>query len=111
MTDTAKDKPYAVNYWCSKPGTNDDCNTGEDYATEAEALKAYADAEALFATKWSPVYKGEWFELDGPGIHQERPAKSNTPCPPDDDSDWQSEIAMQAGMAFGCDGYNDAMGY
>ena len=29
----------------------------------------------------------------------------------DDFSDWREEIAMQAGMAFGCKGYNDAMGY
>lgn len=28
-----------------------------------------------------------------------------------DDRAWQSERAMQAGMAFGCDGYNDVMGY
>ena len=27
------------------------------------------------------------------------------------DDDWQREQAMQAGMAFGCDGYNDMMGY
>lgn len=27
------------------------------------------------------------------------------------DDDWRREQAMQAGMAFGCDGYNDAMGY
>lgn len=27
------------------------------------------------------------------------------------DKEWQQERAMQAGMAFGCQGYNDAMGY
>lgn len=29
----------------------------------------------------------------------------------EDDDDWRQEQAMQAGMAFGCDGYNDYMGY
>ena len=28
-----------------------------------------------------------------------------------DDAAWRQEIAMEAGMAFGCQGYNDAMGY
>jgi hypothetical protein len=27
------------------------------------------------------------------------------------DDEWRREQAMQAGMAFGCDGYNDEMGY
>ena len=27
------------------------------------------------------------------------------------DKEWQQERATQAGMAFGCAGYNDAMGY
>lgn len=30
---------------------------------------------------------------------------------PDTADDWRREQAMQAGMAFGCQGYNDAMGY
>lgn len=29
----------------------------------------------------------------------------------DDDSDWKREQAMHAGMAFGCNGYNDFWGY
>lgn len=29
---------------------------------------------------------------------------------PDDDSDWRSEQAMQAGMMGGCDAYNNAIG-
>lgn len=28
----------------------------------------------------------------------------------DDDSDWRSEMAMQAGMMGGCDAYNEAIG-
>ena len=27
------------------------------------------------------------------------------------EDDWRREIAMEAGMAFGCDAYNDIMGY
>lgn len=30
---------------------------------------------------------------------------------PQPDHAWRNEIAMQAGMGFGCQGYNDAMGY
>jgi hypothetical protein len=30
---------------------------------------------------------------------------------PDTDDSWRQERAMQAGMAFGVQGYNDAMGY
>ena len=30
---------------------------------------------------------------------------------PSDDSEWRDEFSRQNGMVFGCDGYNDAMGY
>ena len=33
-----------------------------------------------------------------------------SPPEEDDDSDWRSEIAMQAGMMGGCDAYNEAIG-
>lgn len=47
--------------------------------------------------------------LEGPGISLIRQLRPEST--PDNDDDWRREIAMEAGMAFGCDGYNDAMGY
>ena len=56
-------------------------------------------------------------EIDGPDVHevtanpdqttQRRHRRESART----DREWQREIAHQAGMSFGCDGYNDAMGY
>ena len=52
-------------------------------------------------------------ELDGPGgvyeVKQRPGVKLRAKR--DHDADWKRERAMQAGMAFGCQGYNDEMGY
>jgi hypothetical protein len=100
---------FSVNYWGSKPGTNDDCHTGDDFATREEALKAFgSDPSAVIP--WLKSRDVAWVELDGPGIHRERenPAYVATP---DDDSADRAEFAMQAGMGLGIQAYNDAMGY
>ena len=34
--------PYGVNMWGSRPGTNDDCHTGVDFSSRAEAEAFYA---------------------------------------------------------------------
>lgn len=99
------EKPYSVNFWGSKPGENDNCWTGLDYATKEDALVGFAD-EGL-ALK----YGGVWVELDGPDIHKERRSTLKTKSARELDREWQREMAMHAGMAFGCDGYNDMMGY
>jgi len=113
MTTSATDKPYAVNYWGSHPEAgNDDCWTGEDFATLAEA-------EAAFAKTVTDPYcdtDTAYIEMVGPGVdkirknpdYNEARAKAEAEA---DAKAWQREIAMEAGMAFGCDGYNDAMGY
>lgn len=92
---------YSVNEWGSHPDEgNDDCWRGDDFATLDEARAAFAkypaDPSTLFV------------ELDGPDVNEvrrvaDRRAALRT------DTEWQREVATQAGMALGCDGYNDAM--
>jgi hypothetical protein len=92
---------FAVNFWGSKPGTNDDCHTGVEFEEHGEAMDTFtADAEPDVA----------WLEIVGPTFRAERKNPAYVPQE-DDDSAERSEHAMQAGMAFGCAGYNDAMGY
>ena len=97
-------KPYTVNYWGSHPDQdNDDCFTGADYATLAEA-------EAVLSAGSSDC-SVQFIQLDGPNVNivVGNPNYSARECALDDS--WQREQAMQAGMAFGCEGYNDAMGW
>lgn len=104
-------KPYSVNLWGSDPSLdNDDCWTGEDFATLEEA-------EAFFNNPFTDAKYAQYYErctavieLDGPDVHRERNNPAFKPSKADD-SDWQREHAMQAGMMGGCDAYNDAMGY
>jgi len=95
--------PYAVNHWGSHPDAgNDDCYSGSNYVTIQDAMVAFM-AECNDRNV-------AYIQLDGPGYNGERKNPNYSPTP-DDDSEWRSEMAMQAGMAFGCDGYNDIMGY
>lgn len=96
---------YSVNHWCSHPDNeNDDCMTGDDFATKEEALAFFKqDAKSCYIA---------FIEIDGPDIYQVRanPFYSARQVKLDDSLD-RREAAMQAGMAFGCQGYNEAMGY
>jgi len=101
----------SVSHWCSHPDLdNDDCSTGEDFATEAEALAYY---------NTDPEDTGiEYIEIDISdaacnrlGITRCRKSGNYVPSKDTDDGEWKRENAMQAGMAFGVHGYNDAMGY
>jgi len=121
-------KPYSVNLWGSHPNAgNDDCNTGENFATLVDAREAFADITAMLR-RWdtehpqSPkaelYYVGWAFaELDGPDAHEIKPnpdqraVRAHKRANAESAREWQNERAMQAGMAFGCDGYNDEMGY
>ncbi len=95
--------PYSVYEFGSHPDEdNDDCYAGEDFATIEEARAAY------LAT---PNDRGvAYIMLDGPDVNEIRKNPSYRK-PRRGNDEWQSEFAMQAGMAFGCQGYNDAMGY
>lgn len=43
--------------------------------------------------------------------HFEDPDDFDDQGPAEDDEDWRREVAMEAGMLHGTDGYNEAMGY
>jgi len=100
MTDTAA---YEVLWWGTHPEEgNDDCWQGDDFETQAEALEHF-NKDASQGTAY--------IQIVGPGIDQIRENPKFVLSKDDDDDDWKREIAMQNGMAFGCDGWNDAMGY
>ena len=93
---------YHVNFWGSHPDEeNDDCWSGEDFYSKEEALICFnKDSEIGIA----------YIQIEGPDVYEVRKNPMFSPSK-DDDDDWRRENAMQAGMAFGCAGYNDAMGY
>jgi len=103
--EPAKAGAYSVNQWGSHPDAgNDDCFTGEDFLTREEA-------EAAFDKEVHDCYV-MYIELDGPDVHEVRrnPHYSRRQIALDEAAE-RSERAMQAGMAFGCQGYNEAMGW
>ena len=92
---------YSVNYWGSHPDAgNDDCWSGEDFATLVEAESAFAR---------NPGSCVAFVELDGPDVYRVR--KVRDPRRADDDRAWRDEIAREEGMLCGCDAYNEVMGY
>jgi hypothetical protein len=114
-TTRTDSKPFSVTLWGSHPEEdNDDCWMGDDFATLAEAESAYRDPASISLGAASEMAGGSvaYIMLDGPGLDEPMVRKnpSHKPRRRDDDSEWRREFAQQAGMAFGCDGYNDAMG-
>lgn len=105
---------YSVNIWGCKPGMDDCCWTGADFSSKGNALAYYHEAiRALENGERFDHYTNDgktWVEIDGPGLHQEHKITGKVVKQGSDDDDWRREMAMQAGMAFGCDGYNDIMG-
>jgi hypothetical protein len=105
---------WTVSLWLTHPDENcDDCMTGDHFATEAEARACAADPNSCF----DQVLFSDcaFVALDGPGVHAvtERPGvaeRARRQAAREAQID-RSEVAMQAGMAFGVDGYNDAMGW
>lgn len=99
---------YTVNQWCSHPDAgNDDCVTGDDFDSLEEAKASHLYTRA-------PYYVA-YIEIDGPvgSDHYElvkNPHYSARTVALEDSLE-RSERAMQAGMAFGCQGYNDEMGF
>lgn len=127
---TAAALPFAVLLWSVDPDVDgNDPDMGADFATLEEALACYR-ALVMFPTtgheERSPDsatmaknYRGVWSHvmIDGPGVHDvtkqldQRALKRYRRELAREDNLERSERAMQAGMAFGCDGYNDEMGY
>jgi hypothetical protein len=103
------EKPFSVTLWESHPDEgNDDCSTGDEFATEVEARACIANLDKHFKGSRSTPY----VMLDGPGINEvtERPGVKRAK---DDnfEREWRKERAMEAGMLGGCEAYNDVMGY
>lgn len=101
-------RAYFVGFFSTHPDlNNDDCNEGEDFDTKEEAL-------AHFNTDGD--YYCAFIQIDGPDINQIRknPTHSSKRVAREEEAarnEERSERAMQAGMAFGCQGYNEGMGY
>lgn len=119
---TTEVKPYSVTLWGSNPDEtdNDDCWTGDDFATREEAIACYR-AVCMFPEDGLAQHmgRGGWafVMIDGPDVHE----VSKNPDQPSvrkraselarEDADWRREIAIEAGMLHGIDAYNDEMGY
>lgn len=111
---------YSVCLWGSHPDlNNDDCWTGDGFETLAEAkqcLRAILDNPnghplARSCGHW------EFVELDGADLHLIHANPDQETCKRHrkelarGDDEWRREIATEAGMLHGCDGYNEVMGY
>jgi hypothetical protein len=102
-------KPYSVNHWCSHPdASNDDCSTGDEFATLEEAVG--------FFNKPAKDHYIAFIEIDGPDIYLVRanPHHNAKLAEAEERESRRGEArehAYQIGMAFGCSGYNDAMGW
>jgi hypothetical protein len=115
-------KPYSVTLWGSNPDEtdNDDCWTGDDYATREEAIAVYREA-VMFPDDSQLAHvcgRGGWeyVLVDGPDVHEltqnpDQPSCRRRRAMAVDEGAERFERAMQAGMSFGCEGYNDEMGY
>ena len=109
--------PFSVNLWGSRPGTADDCWTGGDFATLEEAEAAFVDPSTMSSyiakSIAGAVRDGSelWIEMTGPQLQKERCLCRGRKNRKADRDDQRREMAMEAGMAFGCDAYNDMMGW
>ena len=117
---------FEIGYFGSDPALeNDDwwasCEVTFDTREEAVAYARYLaanpekiDSYSRTCTRVLVVMEVSRVEAHDPmhivDFHERIENPAFTPSS-DDDSAWRSEIAMQAGMAFGCAGYNDAMGW
>jgi hypothetical protein len=98
---TTTNLPFAVNEWGSHPDEgNDDCWTGQDFAT-------FEEARARFDELREKLADGA-VELVGPGVHEVYDTGRRDK--PEDSGSWQREMAMEAGMLHGVDAYNEMMG-
>ena len=97
---------YSVNTWGSHPHTNDDCYSGKDFDTAAEARECYNNPAAHFVM----CCRSEFIELTGPDVDVFRRDLPPEEDEYDDVGEWIKEIARELGMGLGIAAYNDAMG-
>lgn len=117
---TSTDKPYSVTLWGSNPDEteNDDCWTGDDFATREEALSTYRavvmDQDHPLARVCGPDGAWEYIMIDGPETHEVAQNPDRHACDryrrDQVDAGWCRERAMEAGMLHGIEAYNDEMG-
>ena len=109
---------YMVCIWGSHPDNgNDDCWTGESYRSKAEAIAVYNNPEKEFRNV--DLVSSQYIELtqcveahNEVKVVERIKIRENPSFKPEKkDNDWRCEIAMQSGMANGCEAYNDMMGY
>lgn len=109
---------YSLLFFITHPDLgNDDCMTGDDFETVTEARAALTAWPELHPK--SEVYLCRYVMIDGPDIHEviANPHMDERAIAASDREERQyakqcrREIAMQAGMAGGCEAYNDAMGF
>ena len=117
------DKPFTVSLWGSNPDEtdNDDCWTGEDFATREEAIAAYREVvmfpdHSALSLACGPRGSWEYVMIDGPETHELTQNPDRPSCErrrrelARSDREWQRERAMEAGMLHGIEAYNDEMG-
>jgi predicted RNA-binding protein with PUA domain len=90
----------------------------EEFEAYADAKSAYENFDLLPQGMQSEIRSAKiqgyelWIELDSDkGYECKRICEETAEYRRREDAAWRSEQAMQAGMAFGCQGYNDFMGY
>lgn len=99
---------YSVNLYGSHPDKgNDDCHSGADFGTKEEALACFNDLSLGFSEEClrRTLSCTAFIEVDGPDINKVRANPSFRPSR--DDDEWRRELAMQHGMTFGCNAYNE----
>ncbi len=83
---------FSVNFWGSKPRTNDDCYNTSDFETFVLAVACFK----------APVVDTSiaYVELDGPDVHRERRNPDYVDTPIDED-EWTREIEREHLMLHG----------
>ena len=108
----------AVNHWGSHPDEeNDDCHTGEDFHTIADAIRFYMTDPKDSSVAWIEIDLSDdilkQYNIKRCRKNPLHIAATMLPSVEDKsfDREWQQEIANEAGMLGGVHAYNDAMGY
>lgn len=107
---------HGVDYAGSaNPVKNDDCWWGDDFTTEEEARAAFNAPVPDRSWCRTHTVHSVFLTRDGKAVDRRtNPAHDPQRIRRDDEQDEldsRNERAREAGMAFGCVGYNDAMGW
>jgi hypothetical protein len=98
---------YGVKIWASHPdNNNDDCITGGEVPTAEEANALLTE---LCAKPWAASW--QFAEIIGPSGQRVYETFNPETSPPETEDLADNEFAMQQGMAFGVDAYNEARGF